>query len=109
MFLLLLKGDQVQKTKMIPEITKYIKQRIHEKVKVTPTILVICYLQIQNMKNKIKAISLIRIDLRIFMVENQWETGATSTSLRLFLRRIMPTKEESQVNKGQQTWWKTQS
>jgi hypothetical protein len=72
MFLLLQMGDQELKTRiMILETTKYIRQRILERVKVTPTILVIYCLRIQNMKNKIKAISLIHLDLRIFMEENQ--------------------------------------
>jgi hypothetical protein len=72
MFLHLQMGDQELKTRiMILETTKYIRQRILERVKVTPTILVIYCLRIQNMKNKIKAISLIHLDLRIFMEENQ--------------------------------------
>ena len=71
MFHLLLKENQVLKTKMILEITKYINQRIHERVKVTPTILVISCLRTQNVKSKAKAISLILIDLRISTVENQ--------------------------------------
>jgi hypothetical protein len=72
MFLLLQMGDQeLKKRIMILETTKYIRQRILERVKVTPTILVIYCLRIQNMKNKIKAISLIHLDLRIFMEENQ--------------------------------------
>lgn len=68
-FLLLQMADQEPRTRMILETTKFTKQRIREKVKVTPTIRVIFCLR--NMKNKIKAISLIHLDLRISMEENQ--------------------------------------
>ena len=68
-FLLLQMADQELKTRMILETTKFTKQRIRERVKVTPTIRAIFCLR--TMKNKIKVISLIHLDLRISTEENQ--------------------------------------
>ena len=68
-FLLLQMADQELKTRMILETTKSTKQRIRERVKVTPTIRAIFCLR--TMKNKIKVISLIHLDLRISTEENQ--------------------------------------
>ena len=68
-FLLLQMADQELKTRMILETTKSTKQRIRERVKVTPTIRAIFCLR--TMKNKIKVTSLIHLDLRISTEENQ--------------------------------------
>lgn len=88
MFLHLLMADQAVKTKKILVIRKYIKLRIPDMVKVTLTILAKTCLRTQNMKSKTKAISLIHIDLRISTVENQWETGATLTSLQQYNNQL---------------------